>query len=429
MGQWANRSVAFGAVTIGMFAAGALCGPAEATEGYFQPGYSAIQKGLAGAGSADPTDPMTIAVNPAGLTEVGRQIEIGFSLFAPYRGYTASGGPGFVAPGSVDSGWDQFLIPNLAYSQPIDEVSAWGIAVYGNGGMNTTYAGDIANPACGGGTGVFCGGKSGVNLNQMFVSASYARKIGNVSVGIAPIFALQMFSASGLSAFSAVSSSPTNLTNNGIDYSYGGGVRAGAIWSVAPSFRVSLAGSTPMWMTKFDSYAGLFEDQGSFNIPATISAGLAWDAMPNLTLMADYKHIFYSGVAAVSNSSQFTGTPFGADGGPGFGWSDVDVFSIGLEWDATPDWTLRAGYSYNNNPVDGDDVTLNILAPGIVTSHISAGLTRKFGENAALDFAAMYVPEQTVSGIERTPAGPNPGRNIELNMHQFDFTLGFRYLF
>ncbi len=423
------KRAALSAAAGAALASALACEPAQATEGYFQPGYSAIQKSLAGTGVANPEDAMTLAVNPAGLASIGQEAQIGFSLFAPSREYTVTGGPGFVAPGTVKSGWDNFLIPGMAYSQPIDADSSWGIAMYGNGGMNTDYPASTPNPACGPFSGVYCGGKAGVNLNQLFVSAGYAWKSGDLSLGIAPIFALQMFSANGLGAFTAISASPANLTDNGIAYSYGGGVRAGAIWSVTPTLRLAVAGSTPMWMSDFSKYKGLFADGGAFDIPASFTAGVAWDASPDWTLMADYKHIFYSSIPSVGRSTMFTGIPFGAKGGPGFGWSDVDVFSFGAEWRAASDWTLRAGYAHNTNPVGPEDVTLNILAPGIVTDHISAGLSHKFDGNSSIDIAAMYVPTNSVSGIEVTPAGPNPGRSIQLSMHQWDFTVGYRYDF
>jgi len=412
------------------FIAGALISTAaRATEGYFQPGYSAIQKSLAGTGVANPEDAMAMAVNPAGLTSVGQQFEFGLSWFSPMRGYTVTGGPGFVAPGTVKSGWENFVIPGVAYSQPIDANSSWGIAMYGNGGMNTNYAGDTVNPACGPFSGVYCGGKAGVNLNQMFISVGYARRSGDWQFGIAPIFALQMFDAKGLGAFSPISISPGNLTNRGISYSYGGGVRAGVIWNASPTVRLAVAGATPMWSSKFSKYKGLFADGGAFDIPANVSAGLAWDAAPAWTLMLDYKHIFYSEVDSVGRSTLFTGIPLGAPNGPGFGWSDVDVISFGAAWRVASDWTLRAGYAHNTNPVGSNDVTLNILAPGIVTDHITAGFSHKFDDHSSLDFSGMYVPENTVSGIEVTPFGPNPGRTIKLNMHQFDITLGYRYDF
>lgn len=410
--------------------AGAFFGtPAQATEGYFQPGYSAIQKSLAGAGLANPEGAMAMAANPASLTSVGDQIEANLSWFSPTRKYTVTGGPGFVAPGTVKSGWDQFIIPGAAYTQQIDANSAWGINLHGHGGMNTNYPGGVSNPACGPFSGVYCGGKAGVNLNQMFIQAGYARRIGNLQLGIAPTFVLQMFDAKGLAAFTAISASPGNMTNRHIDYSYGGGVSVGAIWTVAPNFRLALAGATPMWMSKLDKYKGLFAEQGGFDIPANVSVGAAWDVNPKWTLMLDYKHIFYSDVPSVGNATTFVGIPFGADKGPGFGWSDVDAVSIGAAWRPLPDWTFRAGYTHNTNPVGAKDVTLNILAPGIVTDHISAGFSHSYDSHNSLDMAIMYVPENTVSGIEVTPLGPNPGRTITLSMKQWDISVGYRYKF
>jgi long-chain fatty acid transport protein len=411
-----------------------LAGPANATEGYFMPGYSAPQKAMAGAGVANPEDAMTLATNPAGIVSVGEELEIGLSLFSPDRKYTATG-PGFVAPGgmssrTVSSRNKFFLVPGIAYSQPIDDRSSWGVAMYANGGMNTDYAA-VPNASCPPGySGVFCGGKTGVNLNQMFVSVGYARKFGDLSLGISPTFALQMFSANGLALFGAsgLSTDPNNLSDRGISYSYGGGVRAGVIWSVTPDLRLAVSGSTPMWMSKFSKYKGLFAGGGAFDIPANVTAGVAFDVTQALTVMLDYKHIFYGGVDSVSNPMTNPDF-FGSDDGPGFGWQDVDVLSAAIAWKVSPNFTLRAGYAHNNDPVGKDDVTINILAPGVVTDHISAGFSGKVSEHSTIDFAAVYVPTHTVSGMEITPFGANPNRTIKLSMYQLDFTIGYRYHF
>ena len=57
----------------------------------------------------------------------------------PYPQYYTATGTGFIAPGQFDSGPNIFVVPNFAYSSPIDANSAWGVAVYGNGGMNTDW--------------------------------------------------------------------------------------------------------------------------------------------------------------------------------------------------------------------------------------------------------------------------------------------------
>jgi long-chain fatty acid transport protein len=57
------------------------------------------------------------------------------------------------------------------------------------------------------------------------------------------------------------------LTDNGYDYSFGGGLRAGIEWEAMPVLRFGVSGQTKMYMTKFDKYAGLFAEQGGSTFP------------------------------------------------------------------------------------------------------------------------------------------------------------------
>ncbi len=173
---------------------------------------------------------------------------------------------------------------------------------------------------------------------------------------------------------------------------------------------------------------GLFAERGGFDIPATITAGVAFDVLPTFTLLADWRHIFYSQVASVGNSSQQPYL-FGLPNGPGFGWRDVDAIKFGAEWRATPNWTFRIGYSHNNNPIQARDVTINILAPGVVTDHISGGLSYRVTPSSTIDLAAIVSPRHAVSGIEVTPAGPNPFRIITIHLSEFEVTAGWTYKF
>jgi long-chain fatty acid transport protein len=408
--------------------ASTVAGGAKAAEGYILGGYGVTQTSLRGAGVANSTDAMSMTLNPAGLVEIDRQFNLGVSLFAPTRSYDATGTL-FVAPGEQNSSIPLFVLPNVAYSQPIDGTSAWGVAVYGNGGMNTYYR-SVTNwgYVCHGANGVFCAGATGVNLSQVFLEADYAKSFGAISIGIAPVFALQMFSAEGLGAFTQYSASPNNMTNNGGDNSVGVGLHAGLEWKVNSVFRVGLAGATPTLMEKFSKYQGLFADQGAFNIPDYVDAGVAWDVSPAFTVMADYKVIFYSAIPAIGNASDIR-LPYGASGGPGFGWSNVNVLALGAEWRATPALTLRAGLEFNNNPVHGADVTLGLLAPAVTTSQFSAGLSYRVTKNSSIDLAGYYAPKGNVSGSEITPYGPTPGSNITASLSEAQVTIGWTYHF
>lgn len=433
-----RREITDAALKFSLYAATILsaCTAADATEGYFQYGYGARQEALGGAGVADSRDAMSLSLNPAGLVDAGNQAQVGAALFAPFRSYDATGTM-LVAPGSYDSRDNYFLVPHIALSRQIDLDSAWGFALYGNGGMNTDWPA-MANtsPACtffGGAPGTYCGGRAGVDLMQAFLAVGYSRRVGAFSFGISPVFAIQRFQAHGLAAFAPFSSDPAHLTDNGYSYSYGGGVRGGLEWSVAPNVRLGFSAQTPMWMTRFSRYSGLFAGGGSFDIPANLTAGVAWDAMPNLTLMLDYKHIFYGGTAAIANSSAITGPGvLGSSTGPGFGWKDTDAIRLGVEWRATPLWTFRAGYDHSTNPVPSTDVTFDILAPGVVTDHFTGGFAYKITPSSTVEFAAAYVPSHSVSGPERLGppfAAPTPGSNIDISMHQYQLAVSWTYQF
>lgn len=421
---------------------------AFATDGYFQNGYGARQKALAGAGVADSRDATAGALNPAGLVHVGDEIDLAVSVFSPRRSFEGSGAPGFTPQGEVDSEWNYFFIPNLAWNTRAFANSlfdTFGITAYGNGGMNTHYPSfGRPPPQCApspvGGLGVFCAGETGINLTQMFVSANFAKQVApGISVGVAPTAVYQQISIDGLGAFTAVpgpSLDPTHLTGQGNDSSWGGGVRAGIEFAPMQNVRIGVAGATPMWMSKFGDYAGLFADAGSFDIPANVTAGIAVDVTPGLTLMFDYKHIFYGSIDSIANPSTnllFCGPAspsscLGGENGPGFGWDDVDVFKIGMEYRPNPGMALRAGYSYNTSPLNARDVMFNILAPATVQHHITGGIAMDIGGGYTFELSGMYAPKVSIDGGE-LPGFGNPAHNIELSMHQFEVTGGIKYKF
>lgn len=402
---------------------------ASATEGYFQHGYGARQAAMAGAGVADATDAMALSLNPAGIVGDEDQFTVGVTLFSPRRGFTVRPNPGFLPAGETESDSEYFFIPNIGYTHQIDERSAFSIAIYGNGGMNTDYPAvprDVLE--CGGGNGIFCGGSAGVDFSQAFITVGYARELTDrFTVGVAPIIVYQMFEAKGLVAFSGLSADPAHLTNNEHDDAWGVGVRVGAEFDLTDNVRLGGSYQSVVNMSEFGDYAGLFEGQGNMDVPSSWQLGLSFDVSPELTVSADWRRVNYTDVDAVGNSTSIM-APFGSSGGPGFGWDDVDAFKIGLEYDAGGPLTLRAGVGFNSNPLDSEDVTLNVLAPGVMEQHYTAGFTWATGPRDGIDFAFMYAPEATVSGPEITPLGPT-GNTVELNMHQFAFTVGWTHTF
>jgi long-chain fatty acid transport protein len=103
----------------------------------------------------------------------------------------------------------------------------------------------------------------------------------------------------------------------------------------------------------------------------------------------------------------------------------MDIFKLGVEWRTSPTLTLRAGYSHNTQPIPSRDAMINILAPGVVQDHITAGAQYRLNQSWDLEFAAMFAPEASVSGTDLF----SPGHDIEISMWQYALTFGVKYRF
>jgi long-chain fatty acid transport protein len=67
-----------------------------------------------------------------------------------------------------------------------------------------------------------------VDLAQLFITPTYARKLGSShALGLTAVLAYQRFRAEGLAAFGPFSSAPDKLTENGHQSSFGAGARVG----------------------------------------------------------------------------------------------------------------------------------------------------------------------------------------------------------
>ncbi|WP_018077732.1 OmpP1/FadL family transporter [Thiobacillus denitrificans] len=408
-----------------------LAGSAYATNGYFSHGYGMKAKGMAGAATASSDDAFGGANNPASMAFAGNRLDLGADLFSPRREASRTGlGP---FDGSVDSDSKYFLIPEFGYTRQMNSNLALGVTVYGNGGMNTNYpGGQIAAGNCGAtAANLLCGdGKLGVNLVQLIVAPTAAYKIApNHSLGISPLIGYQRFKADGLQAFSGASSDPANLTNRGTDDSFGYGVRIGYMGKISPTVTIGAAYASKMKFDEFSKYKGLFAEQGGFDIPENYNLGVAWQATPAVKLALDYQRISYSDVNSINNPSTnaFIPAPLGADNGPGFGWDDIDVWKLGVEYKYSQQLTLRAGYNHGDNPIQARDVTFNILAPGVVKDHATLGFTYTLASGNELTMSYMHAFKHDVSGTSILPAFMmNPPAGTE-KIEMYQNSLGIQY--
>jgi len=397
---------------------------AQATDGYFADGYGMKSNGMGGAAVAVAMEPFGGAVNPGAMSFLDSQWQLGVAWFSPHRSAERTGSGQAGIDGSADSDSTNFFIPEFGVNWKLSPDVALGLTVYGNGGMNTNYPGGQipAQSACGqfrGGQGapynLLCGsGSLGVDLTQLII-APYAswQFIKNHSIGIAPLITYQRFKAEGLQTFDnpAFSSSPGNVTNNGYSDSWGIGARVGYMGQFTEQFSVGAAYATKINMGNFDKYKGLFAQGGGFDLPSNFTVGAAFRPTKEWLIALDFERIYYTDSASVSNPSAWIGycppPPMGAGqrnyclgagSGAGFGWQDVNVWKLGVQYQLNEQWTLRGGYNHSDNPIQPQDVTFNILAPGVVKDQWSLGTTYRIDKDSEVTGAFMYAQNNSVTG-------------------------------
>ncbi len=433
-----------------------------ATNGYFTHGLGTKNKGLAGAGTATPQEAMATSVNPASAVVLGNKFESGISIFSPRRSYSATaslangqGGAFTIDPGEVESGSNFFPIPYVARTWDLNEDTAIGLSFYGRGGMNTDYiSGSATFDPDGPGPapvmslpGPYGAGKAGVNLMQAFTDITYSKRNGDLAWGVALVLAGQAFEADGFASFtpytetfaaSGGTTMPASLSNNSLDYAYGLGFKVGFIWDASERINVALSYQSQIEMSEFDNYSDLFAQGGGFDIPSSVRGGISFNLSPSSVFHYDVEHTQFNDIDSVGNplSNLFScptagaggtdlGSCLGGDRGAGFGWDDMTTHKIGYQWEprSMEDWTLRVGFSHGKQPIRDEQVLLNMMAPGVIENHITAGFTHVMNNGKEYSFSVMYAPEKKISG----PNPFDPTQQIELKMHQFEIEFGYSW--
>jgi long-chain fatty acid transport protein len=485
----------FSAVALGLASVVAIQ-TAQATNGTMSHAYSPASKGMAGAGEAAlPQDTLSIVGNPAGLTKLGKRMDVGAAWFSPHRKYSGVNpmrGDSAIAPigsgngtGTVESENNDFFVPNFGFSYPINDKSAFGVALFGNGGMNTdfrsvdtlgnlgTYGGNngCANPPhyqnalpCGPqvpGTAAIGGGDTGVNLTQLGIALGYALDVtDNLSLGASFLIGYQQIEIRGVGAFqgytetftqsmlanrAASGTSPSNLSDNGVDSALGYGVQLGALWEINPQWTAGISWRSKMYMDKLDKYSDLFAESGGFDMPSVGTIGLAFKPNDRLAFAFDVQQIWYSDIPSIGNNNElatrcdlnaafgFPSAPgnvydpqycLGGSKGAGFGWRDMTVLKLGVQYALNDTLTLRAGYSHGNSPIVSREVAFNTLAPGVIEDHYTIGATYRLRKDYELTFWGMYAPENTVKG----PGAFTGSQAPEISMYQYELGVNFAWL-
>ena len=385
--------------------------------GYFVLGYGTHANQMAGTSTAVGFDGFAGSSNPGKLFAAGDRYDVGLKLFMPYRKIERTDSNTVYDMDSTSRN-SAFYLPEAGIARRINDTWAWGLTLYGNGGLNTEYnddngvPGSSANPqACGNQPANFmlgCG-KLGFDLSQIIVAPSLGWQLSSKhSVGITALLAYQRIKIYGFQAFQNFSAYPGSVTNKGYDNAFGLGLRVGWFGEITPWLDLGASYTSKVYMQDFDKYKGLFADSGNFDIPSNYSIGAAIKPAPNWLIALDIQRINWGEVKALSNGTLNSllpgGAALGSKSGSGFNWGSQNIYRLGVEYAASERLTLRGGYAYGRRPNDDNDinsVSFNMFTPNPVDQY-TLGLSWKLDEKSEFHFSYGRFVEDKYHGPSAT---------------------------
>lgn len=392
----------------------------EAGGGYNLLGYGPLAHQAGGTSIAMGLDGFSGASNPAKLSFVNDRLDLNLLFFSPRRTIERTG-TGTPFDFSSTSNNTLFLLPEAGYARKVAQNWSVGVALYGNGGLNTEFRDDTGIPEtngnperCGDAAGNFllgCG-KLGFDLAQIIVAPTLSwQYTEGQSFGLSALIGYQRIKFYGFQALENISAHPEAVSNRGNDDAFGAGVRLGWFGRLLPWLDIGAAYSSRMYFQKFDRYRGLIADGGGFDIPQNIALGIAIRPARDWEVGLDIQRVFWGDIRALSNGvlnslQDPENKPFGSKDGSGFNWVDRNSYRAGASYAVTPRLTLRAGATYGKRPVadsDSNSVTLNLFAPN-PEWQVTAGGTWSRDTRNQLHLAVGYYVEKEFGGASATDA-------------------------
>ncbi|MCL1148405.1 OmpP1/FadL family transporter [Shewanella marinintestina] len=285
--------------------------------------------------------------------------------------------------GSVDDAAEAKVIPNFYYVSPVNDKFAYGVAMFSNFGTGTDTT-DLSNNMA---MGVLPApidllGKTEVTTINFNLSASY-RINDNLSVGAG----LDVIYGSGvLTRGGAMPSAqgPQHLDLVDVDadgIAFGGIV--GAVYEINADHRFGVSYRFSPEFTADGTVMSSFVDYEEINIP-----------IPDIFQVAGFHQL--TDTFALHYTAQMTtwGDFHEITLDPGqvplkkYAWDDSWLFSVGGTYTLNNNWTLRAGYMFDQGVV-GEVSSISI--PDSDRQWYTMGATYNLSKHTSLDFGIAFV--------------------------------------
>ncbi len=363
--------------------------------------FSARGNAMGGAVLAGEAEPASLALNPALITELpGKQIQTGITVV------TASGGVTFGGI-SADSKRQWWPLPNIYYTQQINERWWWGLGAMARFGLSNDYEKDWM----------------GATANSLY-------HVGVTTFSVQPTVAFKATDRLALSLGAEVQY--LNFTEK-IHFGYGGAdtdmkldgdstalsgilalfYNANEKVNFGASFRFrndhSVKGPAKYSKNIPTRFVNGGDFWGDITFPAQLALGASWKPTDKLLLEFNWTNVFWSCFRAIDIYFDYapgTGAPglMGTHAGNSKHYQDAYRIGVGAEYTLTDAIKLRGSFIYDKSPINEE--FMDVMLPVDDRYIIGTGAGFKLSENTILDISYSFLYATSLNGVDASHTIP-----------------------
>ena len=404
-----------------------------AQAGHIMQGVGAVNMSMGGASTAQPLDISgALQWNPASISTFDSKIlnfDLGLFFSSPELSSTVPTPDGGTFSGITKDDRGVSPMPALAMVWgKEDSKHTFGASAFGISGFGVTFPENMTNaismPQTMGGFGHI---ESDYMLLQ--VGFTWAYEVSETfSIGVEPTM---NYAALELAPNPLASPDfPAEMGGTGKGYpvsdkasAMGFGAQFGLFFNspsgvkLGASYKTTQKFSDLEFSNSYVNNGGPAQDV-AFNMdyPAILSLGFGY-SNNKIDFALDYRMVDYENTAGFeakgwqfAESGPMAGFPTGAVNG--FGWENINIISVGLQYKGIENLPLRVGYTYSSNPINEDLAFFSIPATAVIKNAFQFGLSHSFNENLKLNAVYHYgasgdkTEGEMLSPLAITPSNP-----------------------
>ncbi|MDP3311915.1 OmpP1/FadL family transporter [Lutibacter sp.] len=211
----------------------------------------------------------------------------------------------------------------------------------------------------------------------------------------------------------------------GVFYHSKGGIKLGASYKTAQKF-------SDLEFTNTHLNNATTENAFNMDYPAIISVGFGY-SNEIIDFAADFRQVDYENTAGFEEKGW---NPTGSV--KGFGWKNVQILSLGLQYKGFSKLPLRIGYTYSSNPIDEELAFFSTPATAVIKNAFQFGFSHPLTENFTLNGVYHHgasdgktegkIMDPRMASASN-PYGAIPGTKVGYEMTTDMIMLGVTYTF